>query len=381
MQPGTRTSLGAAVLDFPAADGYIAPPACAPDPWKTLLLSRKHTTAVCRQRLRRACLAGTPCLIQHAEHATLTLDGTVPAAQPTDAWLSATQLPTTVVVKVSDRLETRGRVERLLGLLADGRHNIDTLTIRYSPPAHTRFYDRSLQLTWPVLPTVTSLQLDRCSVVLPPPASLPSLTHLGSTAFPAHDHPMLPQIYSSIAALLPQLTACSYYGRVETPSGLFSAAVPLPKLTTLSLTNTVLCDKLLGLLLDSAPALQQLTVSQLHVASDEYSERVWGVEQLCVGRVDTDRLMRVPRPASGGLRIEGSGELSLQARSEEVGGARVHTDTHTQTHTQRHIHTHTHTHTHHACIRMSSPCPAHRARYTSYAYISSTICTNTNPLC
>ncbi len=83
-------------------------------------------------------------------------------------------------------------------------------------------------------------------------------------------------------------------------------------------------DTLLGLLLDKAPAIKQLTASRLELTTDAHAARTWGLERLALHNhymdaFTTELLLRLPRRESGRVEIRaGFGNIAMNVTSVEV---------------------------------------------------------------
>ncbi len=293
----------------------------APDSWRGAFLSSKHADASVLSGVYTSCRAGRDLVLSHAQHATLSLDATT-AEQLTDTWLSPLQrlsqrgtLPTGLKVTISYQPDVQARVQRLLEVISQRGYNVDSITLRTPLNHHEQLpiEARVLQCQWPALPSVKSLRLQSCNVVLPP-RSLPNLAAFEMMA-PFESQQLPAGVYSSIAALLPQLTSFSFSGWQERRLVSLFPQGPnktLPTLTHLSLRESGLTDELLGLVLDTVPALQELAVSSLRVETDAYRARTWPVTRLVLQHGPTwEGLARLPRPASGCVCVESMSAPSL----------------------------------------------------------------------
>lgn len=168
-------------------------------------------------------------------------------------------------------------------------------------------------------PNIFSLLIPACT--LPPPQALPNLKHL--TIRRPRDAGTAADIHASIARFLPQLHSLSYT-RSEGPAGLPAwAQIFTTTSQTLSHFSTyhILNDELMSLLLDHAPRLTQLSVSNLDLTKC-FKDRLWALERLGVDQYDSfhafSPLVNLPRRESGLLELQACGPWTWKITSVEV---------------------------------------------------------------
>lgn len=170
---------------------------------------------------------------------------------------------------------------------------IHELTLRREPsldPQRSAVSLTAIQRVITACPYLHTLRLDRCPCALPPPCQLPHLVQLdlgsplGLSGVVCEDGKGLTAeaVCASVSAHIPTvitLTAgCwdSYWQQIFT--------TPAHHLTHFT-TSSALTDDLLTCLCDHAPALTHLGVGGLDMHRYTHSQRVWGVGEVCVGRV------------------------------------------------------------------------------------------------
>lgn len=193
------------------------------------------------------------------------------------------------------------------------------------------------------LPNLCSLDFNHDSCALPQPTHLPQLTAL-SAIMPTFDqHQIVSRVEDSVSALLTQLRSLSL--REHMPQdvswhvGSRIFAQRSQTLTQLTLQRALLNDQLVGLLLQHAPALQQLSVGSVSLEAD-HMDRQWQVKQFGVIRQPSmEQLARLPgSTCQGRVQIAMRADwVRLDARADFVVDAQVRHSTDTLT---QHIYSH-----------------------------------------
>ncbi len=176
-----------------------------------------------------------------------------------------------------------------------------------------------LLLAADVCPELTMLILDVHDCTLPPPARLPTLKHLYFTK--QHQHaPHNP----SVAPLAAQLTTLHLNGQWDIRDVFGEGSEVAPRLTELRITAGMYGGHL-KLLLDKAPALKRLRVTELcssDTASWSLRDEVWAAEEVYVSEF-YGWWCNLPIPAGGTIRLhsEAGRPLVLLAAPNMVGAA------------------------------------------------------------
>ncbi len=154
-----------------------------------------------------------------------------------------------------------------------------------------------------------SLRLGAC--VLPSPSQISQLTYLDIQIPTGFDAQALSDAYYSLGLYLPQLIALTVteLSHPQMPeaqprwSHIFTAQSTSHTLTHFSTYNT-LTDRLLGLLVNHAPALTHLSVGGMSVASDTCRQRQWRVKEFCVSQGALHGAGYLPVPAAGRVQCK-----------------------------------------------------------------------------
>lgn len=250
-----------------------------------VLAANHHADRAVYAGVSRACRACRDWVLSNAPRATLTLE------PPTDR--DSLQQWHAQVQPVQRALQTRGaeptsltvmcgkpRQVALAGFaLAAVRgtpHTITDLTVRsvraQQQPRH-RDVTAFLHQASLALP-ITTLTLDTCVSTLPPPVQLPQLSHL--TLHTTGEQSMPSVMCNSIAVHLSQLAALTVENWIVRWPALFSQQ-PTHTLTSLSAKDSLLDDVLVCAVVESAPALRQLSVHSVSLASC-HSEKRWALD-------------------------------------------------------------------------------------------------------
>ncbi len=196
------------------------------------------------------------------------------------------------------------------------------------PPtaANIRYFLKSAATA---LPSLTSLDLQGVTFPLPPPPSLPSLTHITLSIPCDAVAPIIDSACQELAKYLPHIHTLAiwqpqreqFLAASPTWPQLFSTGATSDSLVSFA-TDLCLSDQLLGLLITHAPALRSLTVGRLGVWEGGCREREWGVGELRVCRGDrpaaqeitvcAERLANLPRSREGCLEVRGATRLELR---------------------------------------------------------------------
>ncbi len=345
MQRGSEFSLAAALFGWPPAPGHAAPDeAIAPDAW-VLLFREQHAASdpAVLSGMFTACPAGRDWVREAAPKVTVSLNTTA-QDQPYSAWvqrtsvlqciLSARQGPAAsgegtqaagvcLRVTVDDSAHSAAACSALSTLLCGDSSAVTELYVRHESesdddPSPQTPLPNPLFSTGAVYPCLTILTLEACPYAAPPPASVPSLRQFTITNGDREhywNHQLFSRIIHSIGPLTPQLTHLTIYNvEQEFPNW---SHVFRPGSRALALTHLHTYDFLDGdlaaLLATHAPVLTDLSVFGLSRVGGDSSDRVWGVERLCLENGDdylNACLVALPRSVS------------------------AHTWTHTHTHTQ-----------------------------------------------
>lgn len=377
MPPHQSISLGTALFGFLPAPGCTVPDEQA-DAWVGEFV--RQAPADVLWLLSQAGTAGRPYrdhVLRTAGWANLTLDAT--AGEPLPAWLQRVReagdrlrtrgtLPTSIEVYLNRTPECVAASTACITLLQGAGPGVTELSVWFSPeperahPDHLIHhvfskdaYTRELDAWWradqadidctqvtaftqlaaAAFPALTSLWLDGCSCALPPPAQLPQLAHVSFAAPTLSD--------TALISIAPHLTYLKsvHIGATHSPASiqwplLFTTDTPTHTLTSFS-TDQWLTDELVGLLLDNAPALTELSVRGVRCAG-VHRDRVWGVEDLYIQTegpesIGVSTLLGLPLCASDARRLCVHGENLREVKLEVTGVEVSHSPApcHTQT--------------------------------------------------
>ncbi len=280
-QAGTVFSLGSALFDWPLALGYHASSDAVPSAWSESFIDCADGDTY--WGLFTACGPGRVWVLRTAKRARLTLHIEVGACDA--AWLrqlaairdalairGARRTELTIVFHTGDHGGLIAKLGQVAEALAGVSQGITAL--------HLETYTSDEGAVVTACPNLTTLHLSRLPAALPPPSSLPHLTHLSlGSAGGAQDA----EVFRIVAPFVTQLQSLklpsSYRDTMPWPC-LFPKGTSATHLTTLS-TDSLLDSELCGLLLDRAPALTHLSVRRVEL-SESLRDRSWALRELSV---------------------------------------------------------------------------------------------------
>ncbi len=320
----------------PAPACAQAPDDSAPETWRANFAEQAGAEVFAG--LFRASKSTRDSALQWAPQMTLRLDLT--SDEQHDVWVQRLEA-------VADRLRTRGGkpialhitcshglfATSLLSVMPQALQGVGAGITQLSvvfPPAH-RGYDARVQTLFlqriaAALPSLTSLSLEHCPCTLPLPSALPSLTAISITAPPTNT--AYEALYISVGAYMPQLQQL----HIPPIPQYHNNPVPIPwpsifthtshTLTQLTHTKGYLYDGLITLLVNHAPALQQISVRGIHCVAD-HSARQWAVTRVSI--VDASIMLAflagLPTSSAGSVEVVGVSQLLLDP--SPAGGTKV----------------------------------------------------------
>ncbi len=331
--PAEGFSLGAALVGGVPDATCAEPQQQAPPDWQALLV-RKHADAAVLSGLFTSCRGGRDLVLQHAPQIALELPlllsqfygqrvvqhlhiksalstrGRLPTRLHVDGWderrtskACKTLTPTAFLQSILTPTTTAGITEAVV------RCNC------YGQPPGT-----AVAKLLAALPSLTRLEMAHNDYVsLPPPSQLPKLREvsLSPTSIVAGM-----DILQWVSPYMTQLTSLHYDARKvgQGMTVLFTANTHAAHLTTLSLPQWDLTDQLLGLILDCAPAVEQLSVQHIKLAAVQDRQRVWGVVGLTVSPAGHQGVAHLPVCTAGRLRwqVKNHTYLQLEDVSQQV---------------------------------------------------------------
>ncbi len=298
-----------------------------------------------------SCRSGRDLLLTSAKRASLTLDTT--RGHPYSQWVAclsaAKQLlarrpqhSRTDLALYADSFSYSASICSLILSELQGP-NITRLVIIAFSHIDSSTLTLLLHQAAAAFPQLDAIELVSCACPLPPPSVFPKLTDISIALAPSYDRPdsdgkvHLPpaELLTSVSQYLHQLTDIDivrHEGFERSPTQQPPLSFPwhhllTPQTTTHTLTvfstSDPLTDELLGLLLQSAPALETLSVSRLQLGSDHRGEQ-WVLKDLNVPGEEADPaetmqcLSRLPSRDAGRLHVELGCPVVLTVTSAEV---------------------------------------------------------------
>ncbi len=334
---GQKFSLGAAAFGGQPDAASAHPDEQAPLAWQRLLVQLADPPAW--RGLFASCRGGRDLVLQHTPQVTLTLP--LLLDQPLERWIEQhVQLKSALTMR--GRLPTHLRLEEwdereqpevqgtplpmgLLSLLLQPTTAAGITKAVLQSICQQHPQPSAVTQVLAALPSLKCLQLTSAHpITLPAPAALPRLRDLTIDLYSLSDigADTYQTIFGNAAQFVPHLSSLQILGHrnsMPLPAVYLPLFTSAPHLNTLVLSSAPLTSRLLRLLLQQAPALEQLRVHYVHRLSAQERHRVWGLKTLTVS-ILTPGIANVPACRAGKLRWQArqGGCLQLPCESSEV---------------------------------------------------------------